>query len=273
ARVGRVVIAVSVSMFDRSGSQAPKPPRAFPEGTGPHIRLGLVWVATTMVAVLAGPVPLALILAPVAAVAAAQAARSWRHHRRQVAWRVSGGGAGLVVIASALGVAGVVATVLVIEVLVALALVLSERPRHQRRTAPLLTGLIAIGVGLAGASPVLLRRDGLIPALVLLSFVHVYDASVYVVGAGATAVWEGRAAGVASIAAVTLAVAAVLSPPFRGASPWLFGLLAAALTPLGPVAAEELLGNKKARVPALRRLDSLLLVGPVWALAAALALD
>ncbi|MDP9403563.1 MAG: phosphatidate cytidylyltransferase [Actinomycetota bacterium] len=242
---------------------------------GPHIRLGLAWAATTVVAAAVGPVVLALVLTPVAALAAAQAARSWRRRRRPAAWPVSAGGAGLIVIASAFGLVGVIGAVLVIVDLLVLAeaLLLSAAKRPRRRADPLLTALIAAGFGLAGAAPVLLRSEGLVPAFVLLSFVHVYDASAYIVGSGAAAAWEGSVAGVASIAAVTLAVAAVLSPPFRGASPWLFGLLAAALTPMGPLAASELLGDRGARVPALRRLDSLLVVGPVWALAAAVALD
>ena len=41
------------------------------------------------------------------------------------------------------------------------------------------------------------------------------------------------------------------------------------LCPLGPVAASALMGDRATPVPALRRLDSLLLVGPLWAFAAA----
>lgn len=241
---------------------------------GPHIRLGLAWSALTMAAVLVGPVLLALVLAPVAAAAAAQAARSWRGQRR-AAWQAAAGGAGMVVCTAAFGVVGVIAGVTVVIVVLALAHFLgpAAEPIARHRADPLLTGLIAVACGLAGAAPVLLRSDGLIPAFVLLSFVHVYDASAYIVGSGARATWEGPAAGVASIAAVTLAIAAVLSPPFRGASPWLFGLLAALLLPLGPLVAAELTGDRRARVPALRRLDALLVAGPIWALAAALVLD
>lgn len=228
-----------------------------------------------MVAIAAGPLVLAMVLAPVTALAAAQAARSWRRRQRRASWRLSAGGAGLVVVASALGLLAVVVVVsaLVVLLVTAMALGRSATPRPQGHAAPVLTLLIATAFGLAGAALVLLRSDGFIAAFVLLTFVHVYDASAYIVGTGAPAAWEGPAAGVASIAAVTLAIAAVLSPPFRGATPLLFGVLAAALTPLGPLAASELLGDQRARVPAVRRLDSLLVVGPVWALAAALVLD
>jgi hypothetical protein len=60
----------------------------------------------------------------------------------------------------------------------------------------------------------------------------------------------------------------VFVPPFSGASPWLLGLLAAALAPFGPLVGTLLLGEREARAPALRRLDSLLVLGPVWAAAA-----
>lgn len=238
---------------------------------GPHVRLGLAWAAVTMLAAMAGPVALAMVIAPVAALAAAQAARSWRRRRRRAAAPVSAGGAGLMVIAAIVGLPAVaVVAVLVAGLLVVTRLTAAQSPG---RADPFLTGGIALAWGLAGAAPVLLRSDGFIPVFVLLGLVHVYDSSAYVVGTGADGPWEGPAAGVASIAAVTLAVAAVLSPPFRGASPWLFGLLAAALTPLGQIAASELVGDRRARVPVVRRLDSLLVVGPVWAVATALTLN
>lgn len=225
----------------------------------------------TAAAAAAGPVAMAVLFAPLAALAAMQAARSWRRRQRRAAPPVSAAGAALLVTASIFGVAAVAAAVLLVAVL--LAAVQLTSLGSPRRLSPILTGVIALSCGLAGAAPVLLRADGFIPVFVLLSFVHVYDASAYVIGAEAASPWEGPAAGVASIAAVTLAVAAVLSPPFRGASPWLFGFLAAALAPLGPLVAAELTGDPRARVPALRRLDSLLVMGPVWALAAAIVLD
>jgi hypothetical protein len=44
------------------------------------------------------------------------------------------------------------------------------------------------------------------------------------------------------------------------------------LAPFGPLAASVILGDRDARAPALRRLDSLLLLGPVWAWLAAVLL-
>jgi hypothetical protein len=133
------------------------------------------------------------------------------------------------------------------------------------------TLLIAGLVGLAAAAPVLLRgrsSHGAVVTLALCTYALVYDASAFLIGSDAGHAWEGPLAGLASIAAVTVAVAAILVPPFKGASPWLLGFVAALTAPIGPALATILLGDSGARVPALRRLDSLLVLGPIWALLA-----
>lgn len=239
-----------------------------PRVVGPHARLGLAWFAVSMVALALGQLALALVLAPCAALAAVQAARSWRPRPRP-AVPLAGAAAAVLVLAAVLGPVAVGISAVLIVALV----VVGAAAAGERRADPVLTLLIAGAVGLAAASPVLLLREGVAPVFVLLVFAAVHDASSYVVGTGANSPWEGPAAGVASIAAVTLGVAAVLVPPFRGASPWLLGGLAIALTPLGPYAGSALLGDLRARAPALRRLDSLLVLAPVWCLVAALVLE
>jgi hypothetical protein len=52
----------------------------------------------------------------------------------------------------------------------------------------------------------------------------------------------------------------------------LLGGAAALLAPVGPVVARWVTGDKDAPVPALRRLDSLFLVGPAWVAGVALVL-
>ncbi|MGH9155255.1 MAG: hypothetical protein ACRD1K_05275, partial [Acidimicrobiales bacterium] len=157
-------------------------------------------------------------------------------------------------------------------VLVVVAGALATR-REASAADPVLTGVIALLAGLAAAGPVLLRRDGVAAAMVLLAYAAVYDTGAYVVGTGADHAWEGAVAGILSIGAVTLAVAAILVPPFRGASPWLLGGLAAVAAPAGPLVGSALLGDRRVAAPALRRLDSLLILGPLWALVAALVLE
>lgn len=239
-----------------------------PRVVGPHARLGVVWFLLSMAALAAGRLGLVLLLAPCAGLAALQAMRSRRAHPRPSA-PVAGAGAALLVVAAAAGPVGVGVVALALAGIV----VASVAVGGAGKVEPTLT-LVAAGViGLAAASPVLLLHDGVVPVFVLLTFAAVHDASVYVVGTGAGSAWEGPAAGAASIAAVTLGVAAVLVPPFRGATPWILGGIAIVLAPLGPYAASALLGDRRANVPALRRIDSLIVLAPVWCLVAALVLE
>ena len=239
-----------------------------PEVVGPHARLGMVWAVVTAAAAVAGPGWLAAWLAPVAALAAAQAARSWRREPRRPTLGVVGLGSGALVVAAA---GGWVAAAVTAVVCVGLAFAQTQS-RAGRRADALLASAIILVIGLSGAAPVLLRHEGTAPALALLALAAAYDVGAYVVGTGATGIWEGPAAGTACIGSVTLAVAAAFSPPFSGASPWLLGALAAALAPLGPLVGTALMKDRTAPAPALRRLDSLFVLGPLWGVAALAAL-
>ncbi|HEX2064347.1 MAG TPA: hypothetical protein VHE80_07990 [Acidimicrobiales bacterium] len=240
-----------------------------PQVVGPHARLGMVWAAVTFVALVAGAAWLAVWMALHAGLAALQAAHTWRRRERYPASGLAGVGAAVVVVGAAAGPVPAAAAAGVVVV----AIFLNGLVPGGRHTDPLATALITLAVAAAAAGPVLLRvEEGFLPAMVLFTYAGVHDASAYVVGSGASTNWEGPAAGMASIGAVTLAVAAVLVPPFRGASPVLLGALAAVLAPLGPYMGSLLVRDGHARVPALRRLDSLLLLGPLWSLVAALLL-
>jgi hypothetical protein len=233
---------------------------------GPRVRLGLAWAAVTTAAAAISPVVLVGWLALVAALAAAQTCRTWRRHRARPMRAVTVGGAAALALAGLGGPAafGVMACALAIVAVVGL-----ERDRS--RTVTTLAPALAIGA--ATAAPVVVAvRWGAAVAVVLLLSTFVYDASAYIVGSGTVHRWEGVAAGIASVASLTLALAAGVVPPFRDASPWVLGVVAAVLLPLGPLAATALLGPRRAATPALRRIDSLLLAGPAWAATAALVL-
>ena len=237
-----------------------------PQADGPIIRLGAVWAVATFIAAGAGVVALAVWYAVVAALAALQACRSWRKRPREPVLQLAMGGAALIPLAAAVSLPAAVGAAGAVAITA-----LFYRP-DPRRSAPALTVLVAVGLGMAAAAPVLVRRLGLVEVIVLLSLVGVYDASAFLVGTGASRSWEGPVAGIAFMFAVALAAAAVFVPPFDGISPWVLTALAAGLAPLGPRAAQALLGEPNARVPAVRRLDSLLLLGPLWTAAAYLLL-
>ncbi|MDQ1397240.1 MAG: hypothetical protein QOG64_2499 [Acidimicrobiaceae bacterium] len=179
------------------------------------------------------------------------------HVRLGLAWAV-------LVLAAA--VAGPV--VLAVPMLGAAAIGMVEVAR--RAPSRMVAIVVDLGLVVAAVGPVIVRTrpDGAVIATVLLVAVCLYDAAVFVVGTGATNRWEGPAAGIVTLVPLTVLIAALLVPPFRGSSPWLLGGLTAVLAPWGAPLATRLLGGGD-RLGAVRRLDTLLLVGPAWALAAA----
>jgi hypothetical protein len=122
-------------------------------------------------------------------------------------------------------------------------------------------------VVLAAASPLLLARADVGRVVVLLFVVAAYDVGDYLVGSASPNAVEGPLAGLIGVLVMTFAAAVVDPPGFDGHPVWLLGLLAAGLCPLGPLMASAILPRAGAFAPALRRLDSLLLVGPVWVIA------
>jgi hypothetical protein len=172
------------------------------------------------------------------------------------------GGSGPVAVAAATAITGVAS------------LVVGRTRLGGRQYDALLTASIALTVGASAAVvPVVRAELGFTAAVVLLLSVHAYEASAFLIGAGSRHRWEGAVAGAASVAALALAAAAVLVPPFRGASAWVLGAVAIALTSAGRRAASAVLPTTDAFAPALRRLDGFLLTGPVWAVIAAALLD
>jgi hypothetical protein len=241
--------------------------RVVPDTDGPYVRLGIAWAGLTVLAAIASPIVLGLWMAGHAGLAAAQAARSHRPHVNPLA---AAAGAALVPLGCAFGWTGAAAG-LVLGTVACLGLELAV-PRTGRAAGRGRVVVIALVLGSAAGSLVLARSIGLVPALFLLALVGAYDAGAYLVGTGAGSAWEGPAAGIAAMGPVTLAAATVSVPPFTETGPWILGAIAAVLTPLGPYAGSALTGpsTSTTRLPALRRLDSLIVVGPVWVAAASI---
>lgn len=218
----------------------------------PHVRLGLAWAAVTFAAAAAGVWPLAAWMTAVAAAASLQVARATSRKRRPVDRLGAAVGGAFPAAAAALGPVGAAA-----------GLVAGASFAWYRGG----TRSLAAGVpwGVAAGAVVLSRTQGLAEAGTLLCLVWAFDAGAYLVGVGAAHAWEGPAAGVAGMLAVTLWAAAVLVPPFEGVAPWALGGAAALSAPVGTVVATGLLRGPKVDAPVARRLDSLLLAGPVFA--------
>jgi CDP-diglyceride synthetase len=198
-----------------------------------------------------------------------QVTKAWmERHERPVSYVAVAGAAALPLAAiGGLDTVNIVAVLVVVVTMLARVNNVTKAP--SRDVA--LTLMIVFPIGLATAAPVLLRNVGVAGPLALFAFAAAHDMGAYLVGTGAANEWEGPVAGVASIFCVTLFVA-VLVPSFGGGGPFVLGLVAAVLAPLGPLAASIVLGDRDAKAPALRRLDSLLLLAPVFAWVAAVLL-
>jgi len=231
---------------------------------GPRIRLGLLWFVVLLGAVALGPVAVALLMALVCGAAASQTAAAWRRAGRRPN-QIAAGIAGLAMpLAAAIGT-GALGALCVVLALAAVAAAASD----QRRRFPVLSeaGLtLRCGylVGLAGASLVVIDRLEVWAAVSLVLLVCAYDVGDFIVGTESTNLIEGPIAGIAAVIVMTFAVAVFAFPPFVLTSAWVFGLLAAALCPLGQALSTAVLPDPDSRAPSLRRIDSLVVVGPLW---------
>ena len=132
------------------------------------------------------------------------------------------------------------------------------------RPAPATSLAMAVGGPLVAAvSFVIAAEQSANLALTLALVVCLYDAACYINSDGSrTGGRVGVLAGLATVAVLALFVAAVFVPPFTGARSWLVLGVTGLMAPLGVRMASRIPGWE--RLPGLRRLDSLMLAGPVW---------
>jgi len=120
----------------------------------------------------------------------------------------------------------------------------------------------AIGAG----AFVLVRSEDVVAAVVLLLMASAYEAGDYIVGSGAGNPIEGPLAGITTSVLIGLPLALLLVKPFDDAGTGLL-VFAAAAMPFGQIVASAVLPGAAAPAPALRRIDTLLLLAPLWAVA------
>ncbi|MHB1487639.1 MAG: hypothetical protein ACYCS7_12415 [Acidimicrobiales bacterium] len=249
----------------------------------PHGRLGFLWALVTAGALVGGKFSTALWMTVLAILAAVQGARTWRQSHSGPRVVTQAVGAMVVSGAGLLGSAGIGAALggVFILVLGDRAMLTAEAGRSQldhtsapvRPPSPWVANVaLALLPGLVGAVVVAERVGGLSHPALLVGYMAVFDGARYLVGSGYARPWEGLVAGLAGVGALTVAVAAVAKPSLPGYYPWLLGLMAAVLIPPGALVGNRLIGQTAARAPAWRRLDSLFLLAPVWALLAPILL-
>jgi hypothetical protein len=222
-----------------------------------------------LVGVFLGPVTAALVYGVAAGWAARQVVRAWGSVASQVDVATA---LGAVPVLAAL--AGTRALIAAMGVAVLVAFGAACAPEGARlagrggRTAALGILLLAIVPSVGAASVVLVRGDSLTAALVLLLLVSAYEMGDFVVGSGASNSVEGPLAGVTTALLVGVPLAVMLVNPFGDVGLPLLGFAVAAC-PLGQIVASGLLPDAGAPAPALRRIDTLLVLGPLWAAASA----
>lgn len=240
---------------------------------GPRVRLGLLWFAAVVGSIVVGRPVTALLYAAVAAVAARQVADAWAGEGSG-AHRWVAPGAAAAIGGSALFGPGLLGLVLVVVTVTAVLVAGLERhPATDLAEAAGTTVQSALFAGMAAAGVVLTFRFEVGAVVVLVLAVAAYEIGDYIVGSGASNAIEGPVAGIVGVVALTFVVAVARVPPWDGPDVWAWGALAAVGCPAGQLLASAILPRAEAPAWALRRLDSLLLVAPVWAWTVGLYLD
>lgn len=238
---------------------------------GPIIRRGIAWAVAVVVAMglgrLAFDLPLASVLfSGVAAVAAGEIVDVWVTGRVGAVRGAASGGAALIGLSAIFGARALGAALLLV---VATSLLVGVF-QATRRTPIFVTACLvlqsAVPVGLVAASFELTISYEIGAAIVLLVMVMAFDLGDFIVGSGAASVIEGPLAGSVAVAIVAGIIAVIAAPPFDGVAVWPFAFGVMVLCPTGQVLASALLPDASTRSGSLRRLDSLLVVAPLWAL-------
>jgi hypothetical protein len=231
---------------------------------GPRVRMGVAWFVLAVAAAWAGMVAVAVLFGLVAGVAGLQTAAAWRRAGVRGNQLLAGVGALVVTLVAMFGIAitGAALVVFVTAAVVVAYLQPGRAPAWLRATITVRSGYF---VALAASSAVFIDRTDGAALITLIVLVSGYEVGDFLVGTGASNPVEGPVAGIAAVIVLTFAVSVFEFPPFEAGSAWVFGGLVAVLAPLGRFAAPILMPEPDARVPALRRLDSYLLVTPVWA--------
>jgi len=215
-------------------------------------------------AVAVHPVTAGLAYGVAAALAARQVVGTWRARSWQA--DLATGLAVLPVVGALLGLpiaVGAFVCAVVVALVAAAAPDAALFPGSGGRLAA--AGVVATAVvpSLAAVAMVLVRGESIVAALILVLLVGAYEAGDFLVGSGGTTVAEGPVAGATTLMLLGFPLALVLLSPFDQVGMAALAVTAAAC-PLGPVMASALLPDAGAHAPALRRIDTLLVVGLAW---------
>ncbi|MBI2710476.1 MAG: hypothetical protein HYX34_12400 [Actinobacteria bacterium] len=235
--------------------------------TGPKVRLGLAWFAAASVALALGWAAVAALYAVVAGWAALDVVVARRATGRPAGHAVVAAvGAAAVVVASAFGTGALGVAMLG---LVAAAVVAGALRPHRRLGGPWAaagaTVVAALVPAAAAVGVVLTRRLEIGAAVTLLVLVSAWEVGDFLVGSAASSAVEGPVAGSLAVAVVAVLLGVVQAPPFHGFDVLAFAAVVIVACPLGQAAASAALSSVEVPARSLRRLDSMIVLGPAWA--------
>lgn len=240
---------------------------------GPRVTAGVIWFALAMGSLALGPIAAAPLFALVAGLAGYQSARAWQTvGSGSNPWVAALAGAGIGG-GALFGIGMVGLSILVVVVASVVVATIEVGQRSPVFEAAGTTVQCALFAGLAAAGVVLTLRLEIGAAVTLILLVSAYETGDFIVGSGASSSLEGPFSGIVSLAVVCGVIAVLRVPPFDGAPVFVFGGFAAVACPLGQMAGSAILPSAGARARALRRLDSLIILAPVWALLIGIYLD
>lgn len=232
---------------------------------GPRVRLGIVWFLGAIVALALGTVAVALYFGLVFSAAGSHSLRTWRARGAPVDPRVALLGVAVVIVGAAVHPRAMgVALLVVTAAIVGLAARAGADDVKDAVARASLALQCTVPLAVAGGCFVLLFELEPWAAIALVLLASAYETGDYLIGSGATNNVEGPVAGGVAVLVVALAVAALGFPPFGLGEAVAFGVIVGPLAFAGQMLASVVLPHARAFAPALRRVDSLLLVAPLW---------
>jgi hypothetical protein len=229
---------------------------------------GLAWAGLLVAGAELGKLGLAVVVIPVAVVAAVSVVRGmYRLQAPAVTTVAIAAGTAAVLPLFALGGPEVALGAGIVFAVGAVVWLLISSHRIGFSVA---VGLSSLAPAVAAASVVAARGQGMSETLTLLAAVCLYDMASFLTGTGPRGGVAGAFVGMVTVGVLAVFVAAVVVPPFSGRSPWVLLGLVAVMAPAGVALAGRICPDR--RLPALLRLDSLILAGPAWVIGVGLLL-
>lgn len=231
---------------------------------GPKVRLGILWFLLIIGSLVYGTPALAVVYGCASTLAAYQLSRAWIELDEHPSLLIATIGAAAIPSAAVVGPAPAGVAVMGTTVLAVFAATATPGSREHYIHTVGLTVRCSVFVGVAAAAPILAYEVHPGAGALLLLFVSGYETGDYLVGTGSANSFEGPIAGAAAVGVFGFAAWVANLPPFdRAVVPALTGM-AILLCPLGQLMGSALLPRADTPASAVRRLDSLLVLGVVW---------